>query len=111
MPTPRGPTTSLSKRGQILGYSILDGPQKMILEQISEKTGVLKAVCSNIIRTAKQRASENGISDLCAPENLLPLPNSLKGSNQALTDAEKNHLVGTALSDAEHCRMTFSQLA
>lgn len=111
MPTPRGATTSVSKRGQILGYSMLDGPQRMTLAQISEKTGIGKSTCSNIIRTAKERARENGIADLCAMENLVPLPNSLPGSNQALTDAEKTHLVETALRDAEHCRMTFSQLA
>jgi len=39
------------------------------------------------------------------------MPNAVKGSNQALTDAEKSHLVETVLKDAEHCRMTFSQLA
>jgi len=83
----------------------------MTLAQISEITGVLKSTCSNIIRTAKQRAGENGISDLCATKNLIPMPNAVKGSNQALTDAEKSHLVETALKDAEHCRMTFSQLA
>src|SRR5437868_6256366 len=111
MPAPHGPTTSLSKRGPILGYSMLDGPQKMTLAQISKKTGVLKSTCSNIIRTAKERASENGISDLCATENLVPLPNAVKGSNQALTDVQKDHLVETALKDTDHCRMTFSQLA
>ena len=83
----------------------------MTLAQISKKTGVLKSTCSNIIRTAKERASENGISDLCATENLVPLPNAIKGSNQALTDGQKDHLVETALKDADHCRMTFSQLA
>ena len=111
MPTPRGPTTSLSKRGQILGYAMLDGRQKMTLREISEKTGVLQSTCSNIIRTARERASENGIEDLCTTENLKPLPTSVKGSNEALTEAEKAHLVETALQDADHCRMTFAQLA
>nr|AHE80945.1 putative transposase [Tuber indicum] len=111
MPTPRGPTTSLSKRGQILGYAILDGRQKMTLREISKKTGILESTCSNIIRTARERASVNGIQDLCVTENLKPLPTALKGSNQALTEEEKGHLVETALKDAEHCRMTFTQLA
>ena len=83
----------------------------MTLQQISEKTGVLKSTCFNIIRTARERAEQNGIEDLCAIENLKPLPNSLKGSNEALTAAEKSHLVETALKDAEHCRMTYAQLA
>jgi len=83
----------------------------MTLREISEKTGVLQSTCSNIIRTARERASEKGIEDLCATENLKPLPNSVKGSNEALTDAEKAHLVETTLLDAEHCRMTFAQLA
>ena len=42
---------------------------------------------------------------------MLPLPNSMKGSNEPLTEAEKQHLVETALSDADHCQMTFAQLA
>jgi len=75
----------------------------MTLDEISERTGVLKSTCSKIIRTAKQRASDHGNQDLCATENLVPLPNSVKGSNQALMDAQKAHLVETALKDAEHC--------
>ena len=111
MATPRGKTTSMAKRGQIIGYSMLEGAQKMGLREISEKTGVLMSTCSNIIRRAHQRASENEIPDLCADENLAPLPNSVKGSNQALTEAEKQHLVEVTLQDADHCRMTFTQLA
>jgi len=82
----------------------------MTLDERSERIGVLQSTCSNIIRTAKQRANDNGNQDLCATENLVPLPNSVKGFNQALTDAQKAHLVETALKDAEHCRITFSQL-
>ncbi|KAG0131845.1 hypothetical protein HOY82DRAFT_539160 [Tuber indicum] len=94
-----------------MGYALLDGPQKMTIRQISEKTGVLASACSNIIRTARERASENSITDLCAVENLAPLPTSVKGVNEVLNDTEKNHLVETTLKDAEHCRMTFAQLA
>ena len=85
----------------------------MTLREISEKTGlgVLQSTCSKIIQIARERASENGIEDLCATEHLKPLQNSVKGSNEALPDAEKAHLVETTLLDAEHCRMTVVQLA
>jgi len=111
MATPRGRTTSMGKRGQIVGYAMLEGREKMTLKAISERTGVLISTCSNIIRTARQRASETQVADLCADENLAPLPNSVKGANQALTLAQKEHLVEVTLQDAEHCRMTYSQLA
>jgi len=111
MATPRGPTTSMAKRGQIMGYAMLDGQQKMSLKEISAKTGVLLSTCSNIIRTARQRARESQNADLFADENLAPLPNSVKGSNEALTQAQKEHLVEVTLQDADHCRMTFTQLA
>ena len=101
----------MAKRGQIIGYAMLEGRQKMSLKEISEKTGVLVTTCSNIIRTARERAGENGNHDLCVDENLAPLPNSVKGANEALTPAQKEHLVATTLQDADHCRMTFSQLA
>src|SRR5205807_8278962 len=102
MSTPRGPTTSMAKRGQIVGYAMLDGGQKMTLKEISEKTGVLLCTCSNIIRKARQRARDNNTSDLCTNENLAPLPNSVKGSNAALSQAQKEHLVEVTLQDAEH---------
>jgi len=73
------------KRGQIIGYAMVDGAQKMTLKEISEKTGVLISTCSNIIRTARQWASNNNTSDLCTNENLASMPNSVKGANAALT--------------------------
>ena len=101
----------MAKRGQIIGYAMLEGRQKIGLKEISEKTGVLVTTCTNIIRTGRQWAGENGNADICANENLALLPNSVKEANEALTPAEKEHLVATTLQDADHCRMTFSQLA
>ena len=109
---PRGSTTSMAKRAQIVGYSTMRGHRKVTLAQIAAKTGVLLSTCSNIIREAKRRAAEpGGNPDLCAPVNLAPKPNSQKGCNAALTPEQKRHLVEVALSDSEHCRMTYGQLA
>ena len=94
-----------------MGYAILDEPQKKSLQEISAKTGVLISTCSNIIRKGRQRASESQNPDLFADENLAPLPNAIKGSNEALTQAQKDHLVEVTLQDGDHCRMTFTQLA
>jgi len=69
------------------------------------------STCSNIIQTARQRASDNQRPDLCLDENLTPLPNSVKGCNAVLSAAQKEHLVEVTLQDTEHCRMTFTQLA
>jgi len=87
--------------------------RKVTLRQISEKTGVLLSSCSNIIREAKRRAGEpRGNQDLCATENLLPKPNSEKGSGSVLTEEQRWNLVAVTLSDSdsEHCRMTFHSL-
>ncbi|KAG0138012.1 hypothetical protein HOY82DRAFT_534968 [Tuber indicum] len=111
MPTAPGSTTLMAKQGQIVGYTTLDSAQKMTLKEISQKMGVLVSTCSNIIQTAQARASENSKSDLCDDENLAPLRNSVKGANEALTKSQKEHLVETTLQDADHCRMTFAQLA
>jgi len=51
---PRGPTTSMAKRAQIVAYSAIRGYRKVTLEQISAKTGVLVSTCLNIIREAKR---------------------------------------------------------
>ena len=83
----------------------------MRLKEISERTGVLMSTCSNLIREAKRRAEISGNADLCATENLKPKPNALKGSQQCVTQAEKDHLVAVTLSDGDHCRMTFAELA
>jgi len=101
----------MAKRGQIVGYAMLEGNQKMGLKEILEKTGVLISTCSNIIRTAHQGASEIQRPDLCVDENLISLPNSVIGCNAVLSAAQNEHLVVIILQDAEHCRMTFTQLA
>jgi len=109
---PRGSTTSMAKRAQIVGYSTMRGHQKVTVVQIAAKTGVLLSTCSNIIREAKRRAVEPGENpDLCALVNLARKPNSPKGCNAALTAEQKRHLVEVALSDSEHCGMTYGQLA
>jgi len=82
------------------------------LEQIAAKTGVFVSTCSNIIWEAKRQAGEpGGNPDLCAPVNLAPKAKSQTGCNAVLTAEEKRHLVEVTLSDSEHCRMTFRQLA
>jgi len=63
------------------------------------------------MREAKRGAREpGGNHDLCATENLLPKPNSQKGSGSILTEEQKRNLVAVTLSDSEHCRMTFHPL-
>ena len=109
--TPRGKTTSLAKRSQIVAYANMKGTRKVTLDQIAAKTGVLKSTCSNIVREAKRRADvPGGNKDLCAPENLVPKTNCEKGSRSILTEEQKQHLVAVTLSDSEHCRMTFQSL-
>ena len=108
---PRGKTTSLAKRSQIVTYANLKGSRKVTLRQIAEKTGVLYVTCSNIVREAKRRAEEpGGNKDFCAEENLAPRTNCEKGSRSILTQEQKQHLVEVTLSDSEHCRMTFQSL-
>jgi len=97
--------------GQVVGYEMLEGPRKMGLKEISERTGVLISTCSNIIRRACQWANKNNNQDLCTQENLAPLLTSVKRSNEVLTQAQKDHLVQVTLQDADHCHMTFTQLA
>ena len=108
---PRGKTTSMSKRGQVVAYAMMKGTRKVTLAQISAKTGVLLCTCSNIIREAKRQAAEpGGNPDLRTIENLMPRTNNVKGSRSFLTENEKQHLVAVTLSDSEHCRMTFESL-
>lgn len=102
----------MAKRAQIVGYSTMRGHRKVTLEQIAAKTGVFVSTCSNIIWEAKRQAGEpGGNPDLCAPVNLAPKAKSQTGCNAVLTAEEKRHLVEVTLSDSEHCRMTFRQLA
>lgn len=108
---PRGKTTSLSKRGQILAYATLKGPRRMKLSEIAANSQVAVSTCSDIINKAKKKAIETGNPDLCAEENLAPEPNSKKGCNSVLTLEEERRLIEVTLSSAEHCRMPFAELA
>lgn len=108
---PRGKTTDLAKRGQILAYATLAGSRRMKLVEIAANAQVPVSTCSDIINKARRKALETGNPDLCAAENLAPEPNSIKGCNGLLTAAEKQRLINLTLSDAEHCRMTFGELA
>ncbi|RPA89058.1 hypothetical protein L873DRAFT_1796333 [Choiromyces venosus 120613-1] len=106
---PRGGTTSMSKRGQILAYTTLPGPWKMMIQEISKETGVLKSTCSNIIRESKRHSLESGNSDLCAMENLAPKSNCQKGL--VIAKKDKEYLVEVTLSDIAHCQMPYRDLA
>lgn len=108
----KGKTTPIGKQGQILAYASLQGARRMGLKEISVNTGISLVTCSNIIREAKRRAAaEGGNPDLCATENLTPKPNAQKGCNAVITLEQKQALIDLALSDAEHCRMAFADLA
>ena len=109
---PRESTTSMVKRAQIVGYSTMRGHQKVTLVQTAAKTGVVLSTCWNIIWEAKYQAAEpGGNPDLCAPVNFAPKPDSQKGCNAALTTEQKIHLAEVVLSNIQHCRMTYGQLA
>lgn len=108
---PRGKTTDLAKRGQILAYAMLTGSRRMNLVEIAANTQVPVSTCSDIIHKVGRKALETGNPDLCAAENLALGPNSTKGCNGVLTAAEKQRLIDLTLSDAVHCRMTFGELA
>jgi len=99
----------MSKRGQILAYVTLRGPRKMTIREISKEAGVLQSTCSNIIQEAKWLSLDGGNSDLCATENLTPKLNSQKGS--LISKEDKEHLGKVTLSDSEHCRMSYDDLA
>lgn len=107
---PRGKTTDLAKRGQILAYTTLTGSRRMKLVEIAANAQVPVSTCSDIINKARRKVLETGNSDLCAAENLAPEPNSTKGCNAVLTAAKKQRLIDLTLSDAEHCRMIFGEL-
>lgn len=82
----------------------------MKLVEIAANAQVPVSTCSDIINKAKRKALETGNPDLCCAENLAPEPNSTKGCNSVLTAMEKQRLIELALSDTEHCRMTFEEL-
>lgn len=108
---PRGKTTSLSKRGQILAYAILKGSRRMKLSEIAANSQISVSTCSDIINKATKKAIETGHPDLCAEENLAPKPNSKKGCNTVLILEKERRLIEITLSSGEHCRMPFAELA
>lgn len=81
------------------------------LERNIRKKGVQQSTFSNIIRTACQQASDNQQPDLSVDKNVTQLLNSVKGCTAVLSAAQKEHLVPVTLQDAEHGRLTFTQLA
>lgn len=106
----RGPTTSLSKRGQIVGLANLPGILRLPLREIAVVTNVPVSTCADIIRLSTLRVSQTHIQDPCAEENLRPTPTAKKGHNEALTAEEKRRVISLALRDATHCRKPLHEL-
>jgi len=106
----RGPTTSLSKRGQIVGLANLRGDRSLSLKEIADATNIPLSTCSDIIRFSKLRMAETNIPDPGSEENLRPRPTAIKGQNQALTAEEKARVIAIALQDAVHCRKSLHEL-
>ena len=77
-----GPTTSLAKRGQIVGLANHKGNQRLFLKEIAAITKISLSTCSDIIRLSVLRISETHILDPCSEENLRPRPTAIKGSTQ-----------------------------
>ena len=94
----RGPTTSLAKRGQIVGLANLKGDRRLSLKEIAAITKISLSTCSDIICFSALRMSETHILDPCSPENLRPRPTAVKGSNQALSPEEKERVNFIALA-------------
>ena len=106
----RGPTTSLSKRGQIVALANLRGNMRLPLWEIAASTNVPISTCSDIIRLSILRIPQTQILDPCSEENLRPAPTSQKGQNEALTAEEKKNVIALALQDATHCRKSLEEL-
>jgi len=105
-----GPTTSLTKRGQIVRLANLNGNRRLSLKEISAATQIPLSTCSDIVRFSTLRMSETHIPDPCAEENLRPRPTSTKGQHQALSEDEKARVIALALQDAVHCRKPLHEL-
>jgi len=54
----RGPTTSLTKRGQIVGLANLKGDRRLSLKEIATITKISLSTCSDIIRFSVLRVFE-----------------------------------------------------
>lgn len=81
------------------------------MREIVVYTQVQFATCGNIIREAKKTSKENGYPDLCADQNIAPKPDAEKGCNAVVTQEERQAPIDLTLSDFEHCRMSFDELA
>jgi len=106
----RGPTTSSSKWGQIVGLANLPGILRLPLHEIAVATNVLISTCADIIRLSTLRIPQTHIRDPCSEENLRPTPTAQKGHNEALTAEEKRRVISLALQDATHCRKPLHEL-
>ena len=106
----RGPTTSLAKRGQIVGLANLPGNVRLSIHQIAAITNVPLPTCADIIQLSTLRRLQTQIQDPCSEENLRPTPTARKGHNQALTQEEKRRLISLALQDAAHCHKPLHEL-
>jgi len=106
----RGPTTSLAKRGQIVGLASLRGNRRLSLKEIAKATNIPLSTYSDIIRFSTLRMSETKISHPCSEENLRPRPTAIKGQNQALSAQEKARVIAITLLDAMHCRKPLHEL-
>jgi len=106
----RGPTTSLSKRGQIVGLAHLPGPRRLPLREIAVASNVPISTCSDIIRLSTLRIGQTRVQDPCSEENLRPTPTAQKGHNESLTPLEKQRVIALALQDATHCRKPLHEL-
>ena len=106
----RGPTTSLSKRGQIVALAKLPENMRLPLWEIAASTNVPISTCSDIIRRSILRIPQTWILDPCSEGNLRPAPTSQKGQNEALTAEGKKNVIALALQDATHCRKSLEEL-
>lgn len=86
----------------------------MSLKNIFIATGTPISTGCNIIRLSKMRLAENLTPDIsddsCADENFKPTFTYKPAADQVLSDEEKQHAIGLALSDATNCRKSLSKL-
>ena len=75
----RGPTTSLSKCGQIVALANLPGNMRLPLREIAASTNVPISTCSDIICLSILCIPQTRILDPCSEENLRPALTSQKG--------------------------------
>jgi len=106
----RGPTTLLAKRGQIVGLANLPGNVRLSIRQIAAITNVTLSTCADIIQLSTLQRLQTQIQDPGSEKNLCPTATARKGSNQALTEEEKQRVISLALRDAATCRKPLHKL-